>query len=71
MSYAAAEVLIERLQGFGAGTRSATASALYRSHLDLESWHKQGGGLTISRALNVHAPTSRGRDDRTHRWDWP
>lgn len=71
LSYSAADVLVARMRGFDTTARSAVASALYRSHLDLEAWHLEGGGLTLVRALNVHAPTSGGTDGSLHRWDWP
>lgn len=71
LSYAAADVLVVRMNGFTDDTRSAVASALYLSHLDLEAWYAEGGGPAIVRALNVHAPSSRGRGDKVYRWDWP
>ncbi|WP_016894287.1 hypothetical protein [Mycobacteroides abscessus] len=77
LSYAMADVLVDRLHGIDGGARSAVASALFRSHLDLEAWQAEGGGATVVRALSVHAPTSTapvetgGAQSVVHRWDWP
>lgn len=71
LSYAMADVLVRRARGFDASHRSSVASALYRSHLELEAWHAEGGGVTVLRALTVHAPITVGPDGRVYRWDWP
>lgn len=70
LAYQFADTMTTRIHGIDHNARSATASALYRSHLDLEAWRTEGAAPAVIRALDLHAPTTQTRD-QTHRWDWP
>lgn len=70
LAYQFADTMTTRIHGIDHTARSATASALYRSHLDLEAWHTEGAAPAVIRALDLHAPTTR-TGTQTHRWDWP
>ncbi len=70
LAYQFADTMATRIHGIDHTARSATASALYRSHLDLEAWHTEGAAPAVIRALDQHAPTTH-TGHQTHRWDWP
>lgn len=70
-AYRIADVLCERLHGYGIADRALVACALYRSGLDLHAWMAYGGPAALASALNVHAPATTTRSGWTQRWDWP
>lgn len=70
LAYQFADTMTARIHGIDHNARSTTASALYRSHLDLEAWHTEGAAPAVIRALDLHAPTTC-TGTQTHRWDWP